>query len=125
MGVCKSCSSKQIMQEITLFFGKIYTAGTNITRPPVVTVATNLNSAKDGMNCGAYFPRFCSEPKILDPVLSAWGFLLASTGSVDSLDIFQFSLVCAHNFNYLSVWSASTRETVLNGSLLNRSLNLL
>ena len=25
--------------------GKIYTAGTNYTRPPVVTVATNLNSA--------------------------------------------------------------------------------
>ena len=27
-----------------LFFGWINTAGTNITRPPVVTVATNLNS---------------------------------------------------------------------------------
>ena len=32
------------MQEITLFFGKIYTAGTNFTRLLVVTVATNLNS---------------------------------------------------------------------------------
>ena len=32
------------MQEIALFSGKIYTAGTNFTRPPVVTVATNLNS---------------------------------------------------------------------------------
>ena len=45
LGVCKSCSSMQIMQEIALFSGKIYTAGTNFTRPPVVTVATNLNSA--------------------------------------------------------------------------------
>ena len=34
------------MREITLFSGKIYTAGTNFTRPPVVTVATNLNSGK-------------------------------------------------------------------------------
>ena len=44
LGVCKSCSSRQIIQEIALFSGKIYTAGTNFTRPPVVTVATNLNS---------------------------------------------------------------------------------
>ena len=84
----------------------------------------NFQALKGGMNCGAYFPRFCSEHKILDPVLSAWGFLLASTGSLDILDIFQFSLVCAQNFNSLSVWSASTQETVLNGSLLNRSLIL-
>ena len=34
----------QIMREIALFSGKIYTAETNFTRPPVVTVATNLNS---------------------------------------------------------------------------------
>ena len=33
------------MREIALFSGEIYTAGTNFTRPPVVTVATNLNSA--------------------------------------------------------------------------------
>ena len=32
------------MQEIALISRKIYTAGTNFTRPPVVTVATNLNS---------------------------------------------------------------------------------
>ena len=32
------------MHEITLFSGKIYTVGKNFTRPPVVTVATNLNS---------------------------------------------------------------------------------
>ena len=36
------------MQEITLFLGKIYTAGKNFTRPPVLTVTTNLNSANDG-----------------------------------------------------------------------------
>ena len=34
------------MQEIALFFGEIYTAGTNFTRPLVVTIATNLNSVK-------------------------------------------------------------------------------
>ena len=32
------------MQEIALFSGKIYTVGKNFTRPPVVTIATNLNS---------------------------------------------------------------------------------
>ena len=31
------------MQDIALFSRKIYTAGTNPTRPPVVTVATNVN----------------------------------------------------------------------------------
>ena len=40
----KSCSSTQIIREIALFSGKIYIAGTNFTQPPVVTVATNLNS---------------------------------------------------------------------------------
>ena len=34
------------MREIALFPRKIYTAGTNFTRPPVVTIATNLNSAR-------------------------------------------------------------------------------
>ena len=42
--MCKSCSSMQIMRDITLISRKIYTVGTNFTRPPVVTVATNLNS---------------------------------------------------------------------------------
>ena len=32
------------MQEIALFSGKIYTVGKIFTRPPVVTVTTNLNS---------------------------------------------------------------------------------
>ena len=44
LGVCKSCDSTQIIREIALFSGKIYTVGKNFTRPPVVTVATNLNS---------------------------------------------------------------------------------
>ena len=34
----------QIKREIALFSGEIYTAGTNFTRPLVMTVATNLNS---------------------------------------------------------------------------------
>ena len=42
--MCKSRRSMKIMREIALFSGKIYTAGTNITRLLVVTVATNLNS---------------------------------------------------------------------------------
>ena len=33
------------MREIALFSRQIYTPETNFTRPPVVTVATNLNSA--------------------------------------------------------------------------------
>ena len=41
---CKSCTSKQILQENALFSEKIYTAGANFTRPPVATVVTNLNS---------------------------------------------------------------------------------
>ena len=43
--MCKSCSSTQTIGEIALFSGKIYTAGTNFTRPLVAAVATNLNSA--------------------------------------------------------------------------------
>ena len=42
---CKSCSFTQIIGENALFSGKIYTAGTNFTRPLVAAVATNLNSA--------------------------------------------------------------------------------
>ena len=34
----------KIMRDIALFSREIYTAGTNFTQPPVVTVATNLNS---------------------------------------------------------------------------------
>ena len=48
LGVCTFWSSTQIMREITLFSRKVYTAGTNFTRPPVVTVATNLNSDHEG-----------------------------------------------------------------------------
>ena len=40
----KYFTSTQILQENALYSGKIYTAGTIFTRPPVVTVATNLNS---------------------------------------------------------------------------------
>ena len=42
------------MQEIALFSGKFYTAGTNFTRPPVVTVATNLNSEHKGKHMVAF-----------------------------------------------------------------------
>ena len=45
--MCKSCSSTQIMQDIALISRKIYTAGTNFTRLPVMTVAPNLNSDED------------------------------------------------------------------------------
>ena len=45
LGVCKSCSFTQIMREIALFSGRIYTPETNFTPPPVVMVASNLNSA--------------------------------------------------------------------------------
>ena len=34
------------MREIALFSWKIHTAGTNFTRPPVVMIATNLNSGE-------------------------------------------------------------------------------
>ena len=34
------------MREIALVSGKFYTAGTNFTRLPVVTVATNLNCGR-------------------------------------------------------------------------------
>ena len=44
LGLCKFCSSTQFMQEKMLFSWKIYIAGTNLTRPPVVTVAKNHTS---------------------------------------------------------------------------------
>ena len=62
LGVCKFWTSTQIMQEKNVFSWKNYTAGQNFTRLPVVTVATNLNSAftitiisriKGGESCGA------------------------------------------------------------------------
>ena len=43
------------MQEKMLFSWTIYTAGTNFTRPPVVTVATNLNSDF------TWFPKIASQ----------------------------------------------------------------
>ena len=46
--MCKSCTYTHIMQEIALFSRIIYTVGKNFTRPPVVTVATNLNSGGEG-----------------------------------------------------------------------------
>ena len=49
LGVCKSCTSTHIMQEIALFSRKIYIVCKNFTRPPVVTVATNLNSGGRGV----------------------------------------------------------------------------
>ena len=49
----------QILQGNALFSGKIYTAGKYLTRPPVVTVATNFKSAHwhaDKQDkCGKFF----------------------------------------------------------------------
>ena len=60
--MCKILTvSVQIMREITLFSEKIYTAGTNFTRPPVMTVATNLNSG--------YFGRVLHSLFVLDLIL--------------------------------------------------------
>ena len=36
--------STQVLHGNGLFSGKLYTAGQNFTRPPVVTVVTNINS---------------------------------------------------------------------------------
>ena len=36
--------STQVLHGNALFSGKIFTAGQNFTRPPVVTVVTNINS---------------------------------------------------------------------------------
>ena len=47
------------MREIALLSGKSYTAGTNFTQPPVVTVATNLNSADELIS------RFPADPFLL------------------------------------------------------------
>ena len=49
VGVDFFASIKNV-QENRLFSGRIYTAGTNFTRPPVATVVTNLNSVKGRQN---------------------------------------------------------------------------
>ena len=63
-----------IMREIALFSGKIYTVGTNFTRPSVVTVATNLNSGQLWLDFGKlhnkgnflrYFLTILLEPKTI------------------------------------------------------------
>ena len=68
------------MREIALFSGKIYTASTNFTRPPVVTVATNLNS----------FPNF-----------PAWG----NVGAMDIL-----AITCAFLDQNARSWTANKCE---------------
>ena len=73
----------QIIWEIALFFGKIYTAGTNFTRPPV---ATNFNS--DSTLAGPYYysikllslwtrvqSYWWSFSFLLCIVLSVWGWI--------------------------------------------------
>ena len=40
----KVCLNLQNIEETALFYGKIYTADKNFTRPPVATVATNFKS---------------------------------------------------------------------------------
>ena len=50
------------MQDIALISRKIYTAGTNFTRPAVETVATNLNSAIYQLYV---FSARCFLPKII------------------------------------------------------------
>ena len=42
------------MREIALVSGEFYTAGTNFTRPPVVTVATNFKSVLDFGEANVY-----------------------------------------------------------------------
>ena len=79
------------LQNRDITTNKILRASLTFKGSPLSQICISRLS-KDGMNCGAYFPRFCSEHKILDPVLSAWGFLLASTGSVDRYISFLISL---------------------------------
>ena len=40
------CLNLQNIEETALFYGKIYTADKNFTRPPVATVATNFKSGQ-------------------------------------------------------------------------------
>ena len=53
------------MQENALFSGKIYTAGTNFTRPLVATVVTNLNS--DALRCSS-----CTLQVLGSDFLESW-----------------------------------------------------
>ena len=43
--------STQVLHGNALFSGKIYTAGQNFTRPPVVTVVTNFKSGQTLGKC--------------------------------------------------------------------------
>ena len=76
------------MREIALFSGKIYTAGTNFTRPPVVMVATNLNSGSDLI-------------------------FISPTGS-----LFRFRSLVTHSWVLLFNWGNEARVPLLTQSIL-------
>ena len=86
--MCKFCSSTQIMRDIALISRKIYTAGTNFTRPPVVMVATNLNPGSDLI-------------------------FISPTGS-----LFRFRSLVAHSWVLLFNWGNEARVPLLTQSIL-------
>ena len=126
--MCKSCSSTQIMRDIALISRKIYTAGTNFTRPPVVTVATNLNSA-----C-------VSTPEVilyLWNVISSWchmlhAFILKTwIKSKNCLFAFPklfkrktcYSLKWCNTFNASNIWLSLEEKMIQNSRMVELKLH--
>ena len=96
--MCKSCSSTQIMPKIVLFSGKIYTAGTNFTRPPVVTVATNLNSVVEGLDFVMLmkFSGQITRPQLMDIVTTVF----------PKYDLLKYIYI----FHVFQVWSRRSHQ---------------
>ena len=78
------------MREIALFSGKIYTAGTNFTRPPAVTVATNLNSDNKSKKAGTTF------------LVQSHAFS-GGRNSRKSVLVFGVDMLVRHKWNYILI----------------------
>ena len=95
------------MQDNALFSRKVYTAGTNFTRPPVATVMTNLNSGQcQILPCVKLTKQSDSKWSLLNRVLNPligqhglqwtdWWNWLASKWQ-DLIQEFQSGLICIY-----------------------------
>ena len=134
------------MREIALFSGKIYTAGTNFTRLPLVTVATNLNS--DTEYVYLEFSPSCSNFNwslhlpwlLLAPVCQAWwrhwhgGTFVVPDIVVEELHVHLDLLhvlsklvedVLSHKLWSLELFLAQRTQPLILFQLLNHSMRTL
>ena len=90
------------MRDIALISKKIYTTGTHFTRPPVVTVATNLNSAPSPVS-SAFTVSFSSIASLLTP-RDIWDQDLISWTFQGQLDFVSITWIYDFIFDCIDIW---------------------